>query len=134
MTIPSVEQVVRIADIRVAERSSAYIEGIILDEAGDPVALADITAFTLTLFNDANDAIINSRDEQSILNENGGTYHATTGAFTLTFASLDNPIVDTTLPRGAKETHTALLSLTWPDGGRWLGEVRIKVVNLQLVP
>lgn len=131
---PEAKQTTRIADITVLERSSAYIGGTILDESGAPVPAASVTAFTLTLFDDESDVIINARDAQSILNENGGTYHATTGAFAVTFASADNAILSQTIARGDKETHTARLTLTWSGGGRWDGEVRIRVVNLHRVP
>jgi hypothetical protein len=134
MTIPSVAQIVRIADITVNERGSAYVQGTIVDETGEPVPLASVEAFALTLFNDADEQIINSRNAQSILNEHGGTYHATSGAFTLMLSTDDNPIIDTTLARGVKETHTARLTLTWANGGRWDGEVRLRVRNLALVP
>lgn len=130
----TVVQAVRIADLTVGERNSAYIRGIILDEAGETVPLASVSAFTLSIFNDDVEPVGLIVTDRNILNANGGTYHETSGFFTVTLAAADNPIVSGTLARGETEQHTAQLKLTWAGGGQWIGEVRIKVVNLHRVP
>jgi hypothetical protein len=126
-------QPIIIATIEVNEKNSAFVEGDVVDEQGDAVTLASVTAFVVTIYDDASGDIINSRDAQSILNVNGGTFHATTGHFSFTFADLDNPIVAPTLARGARETHTALLDLRWGTTGRYVAEVRVRVRQLRNV-
>lgn len=135
MSIPSITQVVRIGEVIVGELNSFTIEADIVDQDGDPVASAAVDSLTLTLYNDADDSIINARNAQDVLGANGGTYHATNGHFKMEFRSADSPIVIAGSARGAKETHTARFTMVW-DGGnkRWDGEVRIKVINLNKVP
>jgi hypothetical protein len=135
VTIPSITQVVRIGEVVVGELNSFTIEADIVDQDGNPVAAAAVDSLTLTIYNDVTDGIINSRNAANVLNANGGTYHATSGNFKMEFRSADSPIVDTTLLRGAKETHTARFTMIWDSGlKRWDGEVRIKVIQLNKVP
>lgn len=80
--------------IRVVEEESAYrLECQITDTFGDPVADEVITAITLTLYDQESGEIINSRDAQSVLNANDGTY---TPELTVSGASKTNPVVVTT--------------------------------------
>ena len=120
--------------IRVDELNSAWFSGVLKDERGVVVPSASLTALLLKLYNRTVDSIINSRNAVSVLNANGGTYHATNGTFEMTFASADNPIVDTTLAEGQTETHDALFVATWGSGGRKAWIVRLIVKQMRRVP
>lgn len=119
-------QPAEIAIVTVNEGNLAVISGTLTDETGAAVALASLSTLTLTLYDRASDAIINSRNAQSIKNVNGGTFHATSGAFTLTLSAADNVIVTPRAP-GTFETHLGLIQATWSAGGYWSGVVRLQV-------
>ena len=99
----------------------------------EAITLAEISALTITLYKRgvSSDTIINSRDGQSILNVNGGSVHATTGAFTMTFAGVDTAISEDSL---AYEEHIAVFTITTTSSvvGYWEAKVRVK--NLRQVP
>lgn len=120
-------QPAEIAIVTVNEGNLALISGTLNDEAGDAVPLSALSTLTLTLYDRATDTIINSRTAQSILNANGGTFHATSGAFTLTLSADDNVIVTSTIAAGRTETHYGLIEATWSGGGYWSGLIRIMV-------
>lgn len=130
-------QAVRIKTVEINELNNFDIDFDIVDQDGQPVPLAAVADLTLDIYNDGDGAHINDRQEQSILNMNGGTYHATNGHVTMTFESADNPIVGS-IARGRREPHTARFTLAWgagsPPPGRWDGEVKILVANLGHVP
>ena len=115
-----------IAVITVNEGNLALVSGTLLDEDGDPVALSTLLTLTLTLYDQATDTILNSRDAQTIKNANGGTMHATTGAFTLLLNPDDNVLVST-VAAGQTELHLGLLEATWTGNGYWSGLVRVYV-------
>lgn len=124
-----------VATIPVLELDSAYFACTLTDEAGDAVPLASLDDITLTLYDKVADSIINSRSAVSVKNSNGGTFGATDGAFTMTFASDDNPIVSTTLATGKQEEHHALFKATWNSGaGRKSWIVRLRVTQMHRVP
>lgn len=127
------EQPIVIAEVEINELNSLYIEGDVVDQEGDPVPSAAVSAFAIDLYDDKTGTVINGRDEQSIFNVNGGTYHPTSGHFTFTFESEDNPIIGS-YRRGYREPHTARFTLTWGSSGRWDGEVRLYVGNMTRVP
>jgi hypothetical protein len=127
------KQAILIKTVEINELNSAFAEWDIVDELGQPVPLAAVATFTIDLYDDLTGTIINSRNVQSILNVNGGTYHATNGHVTFTFQKLDNPVLGT-WSRGRRETHTARFTLTWGATGRWDGEIKLRVANLQRVP
>ena len=108
------------------ERGTFLYSGTLLDENGAPVTLAALTAFTMDLVDKATGTVLNSRTAVDILNTNGGTFHATTGAFTFRFQAADNVIVT-----DAKQTerHIATFHATWATGVKhW--EVHVSVDNL----
>ena len=74
-----------------------------------PGTVTDIKA---TLYDVATGGFINSRNNQSVFNTNGGSYNAGTGVLTLTLAPADNPIVGTTAPENY-EIHRMLLVLIY---------------------
>lgn len=134
--MPTVQasQPVLFAVIAVNEKNSCKIAGTLLDQDGVAVPLASVSSLTLTLYDRATDGIINSRNAQDIKNANGGTLHATSGAFTLTLSALDNPIVTTSTAAQAIETHYALIQASWSGNGYWSGLAQINVRQVHRVP
>ena len=114
-------------DDRVAELSSVKITGSIvdLDEEGfKPVTL------TLLLYDAATGEVINDRNRQSILDENGGEVTAA-GALTLELSPDDNEIIGSL----REERHIALLEWSWESASRkGKHEIHITVRNLDNVP
>lgn len=74
----------------------------------------NLLSLTVTLFNEADGAVINSRNAQNILGANGGSIVST--EVRLRLQPVDNPIVDTDLDRSEIEYHVARFSFTWSDG------------------
>jgi hypothetical protein len=106
-----------------------YTSTLSEDEAGaDPVTLAQLTDIVVTLRDAETGDVINNRDAQSVKNQNGGTFHATSGLFTMTFDEDDNVIVTAT---ARKEKHIATFLATWATGQhQW--DVVVRVQNLGL--
>lgn len=105
----------------VPEEASFQYTGYIKDETGTVIPLASLTTLTLTLYNKATGAIINSRNAQNVKNANNVTVHATSGLVTWSAKPADNPIIDTTLDAGETEEHVALFEWTYnsgADGGK----------------
>jgi len=93
---------------------SAQWSSTFRDQAGVPIASALITSITLTLYDLKTGQIINGRNAVTVQNTNGGSIHATSGLFTMTFSPGDSAIVTTT---EAEEHHEAIIQVTWIDGG-----------------
>ena len=100
----------------VNEGTTFKYEATLKDEAGVVIPSADLTTLTLTLYNVATAAIINSQTDTDVLNANNGTVHATSGLFTMIFKPLDNPIVTTATLAGEYEEHIALFEWTYNAG------------------
>lgn len=89
---------------------------------GTPVLKSDLDDITLRITNQADGAIINERDEVTVLDDNGGSFDDDTGEFIMNFLALDHPIT----AAGAelrRETHVATFFATWGNGSgskRWL--------------
>jgi hypothetical protein len=122
------------ATIVTNELSSCYFEGTLKDEQGVVVPLASLSSITLTLFGKKVDDIINSRDDDDVLNAGGGTYHATSGLFTMTFDGDDSPIITASSKDGKVEDHWAMFDAQWGTGGRLIWLVKIRVRQLRRVP
>lgn len=75
--------------VAVGEGSSPIYTATLLDADSNPVPLASIAALRLTLRNTNTGSVVNSRNNASILNTNGGTYHATSGALEMRFSPSD---------------------------------------------
>ena len=75
---------------------------------------SNLLSLTVTLFAEADETIINSRTNQSILGANGGTLEAT--LVRLRLQPADNIIVDADLERDDVEYHVARFVFTWSDG------------------
>lgn len=114
-------------ELCIEEGGEVDYQATLLDKAGGPVPLVAITDLTLTLTNKASGTVINSRASASVKNTGGGTYHATSGLFTMTFAAADNPIVNAAK---SVERHIATFQATWSGGGAKNWEVIVSVRNL----
>ena len=119
--------------ITVTERTTLRILLTLQDETGVAIAKAALTTLTLTLYlrDLAALTIINSVDDQNILDTDRATVHATSGLVTLTLLPADNQIVDST---SAIEWHRALIEWTY-DAGAKAGkyEIDFPVLNLNKV-
>ena len=104
----------------------------ILDEAGTAIPDADLDTLVLTFYNRADEAIINSRDAQNVLNANQVVVVA--GVVTWSMLTLDTIIVDDTL---VHEYHVALWEWTYSPATPTLSgkhETRLRTRNLVRVP
>ena len=104
-------------DRTVLEKTTAQYTATLKDEAGVVIPSADLTTLTLTLYDEATGAIINSRDNQNVLNATGVSIDAS-GLLTWTMDPDDNAIVDTSLAPGRTELHVARFDFTWSGGGK----------------
>lgn len=114
------------------ELDTAYLTGELTDHLGVPIPAASITTLKLWITDEATGVVVNSRNGLSILNANGGTLDATSGAWTLTLASADNPILN---PAASYERHRILIVWTYSGGaqqGSFEGILTIR--NLSQIP
>ena len=98
----------------VNQLSSFRVTSTLLDETGAVVPAASLTTFTLTLYDRATNAIINSRSAQNILNANGVTVDSS-GNMVWTGTPSDAPILNSTR---TSEQHVALFHYTWSSGAK----------------
>lgn len=115
-------------EICVNEGSEIDYTATLKDKTDAAVPLASLTDIVLTLKDVETGEVINSRDAVSVKNTDGGTFHATSGLFTMTFDEDDNAIVTAT---ARKEKHIATFLATWA-GGQHQWDVIVKVQNLGL--
>lgn len=116
--------------IRVNEKSTFLWTGTLKNENGVALGPSDLVTLICTLYDEDTGTIINSRNQQNILNLNN---------FTLTTASSaniswDSPMADQLIVDDTKETevHIAKIEWTFGSGGAFGGkkEIAIRVVNL----
>ncbi len=107
------------ADRVVNEGDTFDYQTTLKDGAGDPIALANIVSAELTLFLGREDeesespTIINSRDEQDVLNANNVTIDATEGTLLWRVQPEDTAIVSEDVTPGYKEPHTAKFRIVY---------------------
>lgn len=109
------------------ENTSAKFTGTIVDEDGDAVPGSILESLTLSLTDLATAAVINSRNEQDVLGQNGVTV-SEAGALIWTVDPDDNPILDDDRPKD--ETHLAVFVAVWPNGQATFG-LRIRVQRVR---
>lgn len=122
----------------VKEETTAEVSWIFQDPDAVAVASAAISTVTLTLYNESDDAIINSRNDQDIL---GGGVGANNVSITAGGSALwvMQPEDNVMMSSGELETHVALIEWNWDPGdgnGERSGkeEIRFLVENLTYVP
>lgn len=116
------------ADYLVNEQTAFQIQQTLKRETGVPVPAADLTALMLTLYDAKTGAVVNSRTASDVKNANGGTVHATSGLFTMTFAPADMALITAT---ESEEHHVAIFEAAWSGGGaKWQDNLWVR--NLAL--
>jgi len=95
----------------IREGASAILTTTIKDLDGNALAPADLDSLTLTLRDEPTRSIINERDDQDVLNANGGEL-TPEGAFSLRLDPDDTIVVNDAL---TLEWHEALLTWVWTD-------------------
>jgi hypothetical protein len=104
------------ADRVFLEGTTPVYRATIQDEAGEPIAAADLDTLELTLVDHLTGATINGRCEQDVLNDNNVTLDAE-GQLKWQLQAADNAILGDLRP-GQKERHQFLFRWTWtPPGG-----------------
>jgi len=118
------------AIFNVREKTTRRYTAALKDETGAAIGGGVISSLKLTLYNRADGAIINSRNQQNVLNANGVTIDDS-GNLTWTIEPADNPIIDATL---SYEEHIALFELGWSsDAKKNNHEFIIRVENVNKV-
>jgi len=102
----------RISLVEVWEGTRRVVNMTVRDTDGVVIPLSAMTTITFTLKKGGDP--INDRDAQSILNTNGGTYHATSGLLSIVLTPEDNIMVGT----GEVERHPALVEFTYAGGSK----------------
>lgn len=84
----------------IAENKRTFIEGAtgqytatVKDETGTVIPLANVSTLTLTLMDLGTKEIVNSRQDQDVLNTNNVTYHATSGLLTWAVQQADTALL-----------------------------------------
>lgn len=132
--MPPLEQQAQPTDLgTINEGMSLFLEGVLTDHAGVVIPASGVSTLKLWVTDEKSGSVINSRNGVSILNANGGTLHATSGAWTLLLRSADAPIVNTSAPP-AFERHLVLVEWTY-NGGTDKGskEMVVTIRNLSQV-
>jgi len=121
----------------VNEGTTRTLGGLFSDDAGDAIDPNDLVYLRATLYEKKSLDIINLRDHQSFLGENGGQVLATPDVnnrnLYLRLDPEDNAIVSTK----KKETHVLLVEWSWMDGAvqKYSNkEFSYTVQNLEFVP
>lgn len=112
------------------EGASADIVATFKNMAGTQLTEANIVTLTLTLYDRATKAVINSRNAQDVKDANGGVL-ASDGTLTMKLGPLDNIITG----HLDQEDHIARFTWTWSDGITRTGvkELLFRVANLPSV-
>lgn len=97
----------RLRDWTIRDGETLTLTTVIYDNDGLPLAASDLDSLTLTLVDEIGLSVINDREDQSVLNENGGTLDED-GNFSLRLDPDDMVIVNTL---NKYEWHDA--QLTW---------------------
>lgn len=114
----------------VRERTTRRYTAVLKDETGAVIGSGTLSSLKLTLYNRADGSIINTRNQQNVLNANGVTVDAS-GNLTWTMDPADNPIVDATL---SYEEHVALFEIGWSsDAKKNNHEVIVRVENVNKI-
>ena len=111
----------------IMEKTTVKITATVEDENGDGLAAGSLDTLTLTLYSLEDDAIINSRDAQDVLNANGVTLGGG-GNLVWTVTPADTIIVDTTLKA---ERHRAVFEWTYISGAKnGKHVIDMRIINL----
>ena len=104
------------APIRFRENQTVVIPFTITDEDGAPVPKSAMDSIVGTIYVQATGDAVNGRDHVSILDDNGGTYHATAGTGEWLLTPSDMEVVDANAKDGQDEIHVVLVEYTYAGG------------------
>lgn len=114
----------------VEQSTPRYTATLVADDGLTPIPGSTLTTLTLTLYlEDANLTIVNSRNAQNVLNQNGVTVDEN-GLLTWSLAAGDTTVINDNLPF---ERHIALFQWAWGSSRAGKHEIVIAVRNLQRV-
>lgn len=108
------------------ERSSGVYSVTLSDE--DDVLVSSLTTLRVWLRDTLTSTYINSREAQSLLNVNGGTFAA--GVFTWAMDPADHQIVGT----ANQELHEAVFEATWGSSQARTWRIYFRVTNYVPLP
>lgn len=94
--------------------TTARYTGLLVDETGASVPASILTMLTLSLIDAVTGAIVNNRDAQSVLNQNGVTVDEN-GNLVWELTPADTAILDHT---HASEKRQAIFIATWASGAK----------------
>lgn len=117
---------------RVQEGTTPIYSARLRDENDDPILLADLSTITLTYYDVASGAILNSREAQNIKNANNVEINATSGVLTWQLQPGDTTIYGS-VEHGDVEPHIALFEWTLANGRRGKHELQLDILNLEKV-
>lgn len=118
--------------IVIQEGESMNIEGALVDGDNAAISKSSLTTFTLTLYDEVTNSVINSRDDQDIKDTNGGIVN-TDGTFVIRLEPADAIIKDGSTLAGRNESHIARIKWTWNDGvaaRTGIQEMRIRIAKM----
>jgi hypothetical protein len=116
---------------KIDEKTTPVYKATIKDAEGTPIPLDQITTLTMNLWNQATRSIINSRQDQNILNLNGVIVDPTSGALKWTMAPADTTIEN---PALSYESRVAQFVWTYSGGNkRGTHEILFTIRNLEKV-
>lgn len=116
------------AFLQVNEQTTALYQATFSDETGTAIPSGSFVSLELTLYNNSNSGIINSREGQNVLNANNVSVSGS-GAVTWTMQPSDNSIIGSS----KTEHHTALFEAVYDTNKELRHEVNIVVTNLSKV-
>ncbi len=107
----------------VAEATTPRLRATFVDEDGDPIPSTSLDAVTMTLYDKATEAIINSRDDTDVLAD------VSTGGVLTRFLTTGDTEIQTTGRQN--EAHIALFEFSWDScAKRGKHEIEHTVTNL----
>lgn len=121
-------------EVNCQEESWFRLEATITDEDGNPITSAMIDSLVVTIVEVNSGDIVNGRDNQNVLNSNGGTLDDMTGLFSFQVVPDDTAIVNSSTLIGNVEEHLATFSLTWNTNRKIHWTYSILIQNETSVP
>lgn len=112
----------------VQELQSLRVGFTFRDEERLPIPKADVTSLTLTLYDARTGDIVNSRDNQDVLDNHGVTLGATNGEVRWSVSTADTAIGDDTADT---EQHVGLFTVRWGTDKAFSHMVILNVINLR---
>ena len=118
----------------VREYTTPKYRAVIQDEDGVAIPAASLTTLRLTHYLPVSDAIVNSRDDQNVLNANDVTVSAE-GALEWSLQEEDTALAGSITSGGWYQDHVALFEYTWDSGAKRNNhEVKFKVLSIHRIP